>query len=202
MRPAVRTLRLPALVLLCASAAGCGLLDPLKPPDGGAASTDLAYGYGKPTLQITVSGVHFGPAAPDSGTSAQYANQRDGSGRIITSRFTLLGSVSGATCAIAFERVGAGGITPIGASSYFIGSGASPTTPDGTVAPTQTQAVVVPGYALGCAGNGCSGGAFVLSALDDKHVEGYVSGTWADTQGRGSANVACSFYLPLAVYQP
>lgn len=205
LKPAPARAKLPPMrsllvALLGAVLPGCGLLD--FPSSDGGTSTDLAFGFGKPTLQITVGSTHFGPAAPDPGSSAQLANQRDGSGRIVQSRFTLLGSVGGATCAVAFERDGLGGIDPIGARSYLVGSGNQATTPDGTVAPTATQAVIVPQATLACSGSGCSGTGLVLTALDASHAEGYLSGVWADSLGRGSATVTCSFYLPLSVYQP
>ena len=197
--PFATPLRAAALLVLTS---GCGFFDTTPRFDGG--STDTAFGFGKPTLQVMVGGQRFGPAAPDNGSSAQFANMRDNAGRVVQSRFTVLGSVGGgaATCALAFERDGQDGIAPIAARSYLISGGNTAVTPDGTVAPTAGQAVAVPQAVLQCSGTQCAGGAFVLTALDATHAEGYASGTWADSQGRGFAGFTCSFWLPMSLYQP
>ena len=188
--------RLASLLLLAAP--GCGLFN--QPgPDGGAPTK---YGYSGPTIEVTIAGVHFGPAAPDPGYSATLVDQHDGStGAVVSSTFTATASTGGALCSIAVQRQGEG-VVPIGVASYFLAANAGGATPDGKVEPVSGESASTAQAAWQCAGDDCDNTGFVLSALDASHVAGWISGTWPSLSGDAPADVACSFWLPITDYQP
>jgi hypothetical protein len=196
----------PCLALATVLAGGC-FFDPGPSrggTDGGAdGSANPTGGFGKPTLEVTVSGMHFGPIAPDTGSSVSLVDTVQ-SGQVIQSTFSLLAAsaASGASCAFAFQREGSFGVAPIGARGYIVTGGATSPTPEGAVAASGTEQVAVPQLTLVCSGETCNGANLVLTALDAAHAEGYVAGTFSDSLGRGVANVSCAFYLPVAAYQP
>lgn len=173
--------------------------------DGGATSDGGGqFGYGKPTLEVTIAGVHFGPSAPDPGSRADYVNTRDSfTGRVTGSTFQAQASssASGASCAVAVRRAG-DGVDPIRVGAYQVIAASFGNTPDGAVSVVGNQGVAVPQGTWVCSGSGCGGGVFSLIALDAKHAEGFFSGTLASTAGGGITSVVCSFYLPIGTFNP
>jgi hypothetical protein len=164
--------------------------------DGGSG----AVGYSAPTLEVTVNGVHFGPAAPDPGAFADLVVTRDASGNAMGGSFRLGASVGSAGCALAFDRYGSG--VGLGVGMYLVQSMQGAVTADGTVYPTSGERIATPGGGAGCTGSGCDGAAFVLSAVDATHATGYFQGTVVADSGAGEANVVCSFWVPMRSYQP
>src|SRR4030095_6416627 len=101
---------LVALLALAGCHRSSGTLD-----DGG-------FGFTSPTLEVTVNGVHLGPAAPDPGSSASLVNTRDpGSNRITDSQFhvSATSQVGGGGCQLAFDRFG-DGIFPVGGGAWAV----------------------------------------------------------------------------------
>lgn len=198
MRRAARTL-LPPLSALALVA--CVPFDKLDKRDGGGA--DAKYGFGGPTLQVTINGVHFGPAAPDAGSFATLVNARNQAGRIYQSHFQLQArsAAAKAVCAIDVQRFG-DGVSTIGAGPWIVGPGSGARSADGEVDPVTGIGVQIPQGTWQCLGAACDGGAFVLNALDDKHAEGYVRGVYQNFQSGTAANVVCSFWVPVTGYTP
>lgn len=188
-----------ALALLCG--AGCGLFDPTATSGGGGGGGGGggAVGFGKPTVEVTINGVHFGPSAPDNGSVAQLSTTRDGTtGAIIDSTFRVVAASNstGASCSIALHRQGED-VAPIGVHGYMLEATGGDTTPDGTVDPIAGEGVVVPQGQWQCTGSSCNGATFVLTALDGAHAEGFIGGTFQNFQSGTRANVVCSFYVPV-----
>ena len=195
MRISALHLAASAALLLCLDLAACDFSQPGSTP----ANTNRQYGFGKPTLQVTVNGVHFGPAAPDSGSSASLVNVKDPStGRIQQSIFRVSASAAsvGALCILDAARAG-DGVATIGAGPGYIFSLSGS---DGTVAPIEGEAVQIPQGTLQCAGSGCNGAGLQLTALDAQHAEGFFSGILVANGGTG--DTVCSFYLPMSQYKP
>lgn len=195
-------------LLLALPLAACIPLDKLFPTDGGTATdgataADAKSGFGQATLQVTVNGVHFGPAAPDNGSAAALVNAYNQAGRIYQSRFQLQAqsTAAKAACAIDIQRVG-DGVSSIGAGPWIVGAGAGARTADGEVDPVTGLGIQIPQGTWQCVGAACEGGAFVLRALDDKHAEGYVQGVYQNFQSGTAANVVCSFWVPVVRYEP
>jgi hypothetical protein len=192
-----------ALALL--TSAGCGWLG--NPVDGGTPSDGGgAYGYGKPALQVTVGGMHFGPAIPDTGSGVDLTTVRDqntGTASQTDLRITASSAATGASCALAFERFG-DGVAPFhaGAGYQVSSEGTFGATPDGTVAVPGGLSVSVPGGTFQCSGTTCDGSVLLMTVLAADHVEGTWTGTLDDTAGRGSTSVVCSFYLPTRTFMP
>src|SRR5947209_12095608 len=76
----------------------------------GHATGSGQVGYGAPTIEVTVDGVHLGPTAPDPGSSATLVDTRDQFAQITDSQLHVFAgsSVAGATCQLAFEQFGQG----------------------------------------------------------------------------------------------
>lgn len=169
--------------------------------DGGDGGSGGQYGFSAPTLELTVGGVHFGPAAPDPGAAADLVTTRDAiTGRITGSSFRLAASIGSAGCQLAFDRYGDG--TAIGVGQYAVQSMQGASTINGTVYPTTGERIATPEGGAGCSGSGCDGAAFVLTAVDAMHAVGYFSGTVQADSGAGQAAIVCSFYVPMRTYQP
>jgi hypothetical protein len=169
--------------------------------DGGAPQS---YGFGKPTLELTVNGAHFGPAAPDPGSAASLVNMRDAAtGRVTESSFRMSASIGslGAACSVAVQRTG-DGVDPIAALNYLLASGTTGPTPDGNVAPIEGENASVPQGAWQCSGAACNGAGFVLSHVAADHVEGWLSAGEQSISGGAPAQIVCSFYLPWSTYSP
>jgi hypothetical protein len=181
---------------------GCGIFDL---PDGGAGDGGTQMnGFGKPTLELTVDGTHFGPAAPDVASGAQLVTTRDsftGQASDCTFRVVVSTSSVGDACNLAFDRQGQD-IDPIGPGGYQLSATTGSDTPQGTLAPIAGESIAIPQGNWFCAGNSCDGAALVISGMDTAHVEGYFSSTLQSNVGGASAQVVCSFYLPWTVYQP
>jgi hypothetical protein len=161
---------------------------------GGAGAGGSGGGaFTAPTLELTVSGVHFGPAAPDSGSSASLVTTRDTLGNVSGSSFRLNATLTsaGAGCSFAFDTYG----SAITVGQYTISSQATGTTPSGIVYATGSQRVQTPGGGAACSGSDCDGGAFVISAVDATHVYGYVQATMNADSGAGQASIVCTFYV-------
>jgi hypothetical protein len=179
-----------ACVLLAAACGGAG------GADGGPTGPT---GFGTPTLEVTVNGVHSGPTAPDPTSSASLVDARDATtGRLQQSQFSLGASAqaSGAACALTVQRYG-DGVAPVDVGSWQITSGTGSASADGEVAPLGAPSVTTAQGSWQC--NAC-GASLQLTHLDADHVEGFFSGTF-DGAG-GAADVVCSFYLPTRTFSP
>jgi hypothetical protein len=172
--------------------------------DGGS---DGGYvGMGAPSIEVTVDGTHVGPYGVDTTAYADLATTRDTAGQIVTTDLTIhavsaAGSSPSASCDLHFDRFGmnvpgfAAGITqlesPIGDS-----------TAQGTTAPVGPLTVVAGALTLQCNGNDCNGGILNITVMDTKHVEGFVSGTFADPSDGQQSSTVCTFYVPWRNYSP
>ncbi len=171
------------------------------PAGSGGSDGGSGYGYSSPTLELTVSGVHFGPAAPDPGAFADLVTMRDATtGNVTGASFRLGASIGAAGCALAFDRFGDGATLPPG--QYTVQSMQGAFTLDGTVYPTTGERISTPEGGAGCTGAACDGAAFVLTAMDATHATGYFMGTVSADSGAGQASVVCSFWVPTRTYQP
>jgi hypothetical protein len=173
--------------------AGCFPVDS-SDSDGGTSSA-----FTGPTLEVTVSGVHFGPAAPDPGSFVDLVTTRDASGTATGSSFRLAASVDGAGCNLTFDTFGG---ADIGVGQYKVESMQGGLTLDGTVYPTSGEHFTTPEGPASCSGSDCDNAAFVISAADAAHVTGYYMGTVTSDQGLGQASVVCSFWLKPRTYTP
>ena len=162
--------------------------------DGGTTTA-----FGSPTLEVTVSGVHFGPQAPDPGAFVDLTTTRDGNGTATASSFRLSASVGSAGCALGFDTFG--GAT-IGVGQYTVESMQGSSTLDGTVYPTASERIATPEGGAGCSGSDCDSAAFVISAADALHITGYFQGTVSADSGAGQADVVCTFWLTPRTYTP
>lgn len=174
---------------------GCFPMGDSSGSDGGSSGA-----FSAPTLELTVSGVHFGPTVPDPGAFVDLVTARDGGGKPTMSSFSLSASIGNAGCALSFDTFG--GANPIGVGQYTVQSMQGGTTLDGTVYPTTGERVATPEGGAGCSGSGCDGAAFVLSAIDATHASGYFQGTVSADSGAGDADVVCSFWLTTRTYTP
>lgn len=191
--------RSPSLVSTLVAAAifsaGC------FPAGSGGSDGGASHGYSGPTLELTVNGVHFGPAAPDPGAAADLVTSRDPlTGRSTGASFRLAASIGSAGCALAFDRYGDG--ATLGAGQYTVASQQGATTLDGTVYPTTAERFSTPAGGASCSGSGCDGAALVLGAVDATHATGYFMGSIVADSGAGQASVVCSFWVPSRSYQP
>jgi hypothetical protein len=170
-------------------------------PTGSSNSDGGSVGYSGPTLEVTVNGVHFGPAAPDSGAAASLTSTHDpATGRSTGASFRLNATIGSAGCMLAFDRFGDG--ATLGAGQYQVASQQGSATLDGTVYPTTAERFSTPEGGAGCSGSGCDGALFVLGALDATHATGYFMGNIIADSGAGQASVVCSFWIPTRTYQP
>lgn len=187
-------LTMMALVLLCSG--GC------FPPSGQSSDADGGQpGFMGPTLELTVNGVHFGPAVPDPGSAVDLINTRNAlGGRVTGSSFRLAASVGAAGCQLAFDRYGDG--AALGVGQYRVQSIQGSSTANGTVYPTTAERIATPAGGASCTGTGCDGALLAITALDSSHMTGYFSGTVQADSGAGQAAAICSFWLPLRSYQP
>ena len=193
-----RALPLPTLHTAAWIAIFCGGCFPTGATGGSDGGSSGAFSA--PTLELTVSGVHFGPAAPDPGAFVDLVTTRDGGGKPTMSSFRLSASIGQAGCALAFDTFGNAGA--IGVGQYTVQSMQGATTLDGTVYPTAGERIATPEGGAGCSGSSCDGAAFVLSALDATHASGYFMGTVSADNGSGVADVVCSFWLTTRTYTP
>jgi hypothetical protein len=187
-----------ALLLIVLGQAGC-----FPPSSSSSSGADAgSYGYAAPTVELTVAGHHYGPAAPDSTSSAQLVTSRDPvTGRVTEStlRIHAAAAQGGATCDLTADRFG-DGIPPIAVGIYQVESPTGASTPDGTVSPQAGEQVSSPQGAFRC--NACDGALFSVTALSPSRVDGFVSGTFDDPSGGPSVQVTCSFAVPVTSYAP
>ena len=172
-------------------------------PQGATGGSDggTTVGFTGPTLEVTVSGVHFGPAAPDPGAFVDLITARDGGGKPTQSSFRLSASIGNVGCSLAFDTFGTNS-NAIGVGQYTVQSMQGGSTLSGTVYPTTAESFATPEGGASCTGSTCDGSAFVLSAIDAAHATGYFSGTVAADSGAGFADVVCSFWLTTRTYTP
>lgn len=168
--------------------------------DGGGVMT------GAQTIEVTVDGTHVGPYAIDSSSYADLATTRDDAGQIATTSLTIhavstAGASPAAQCDLQFSRFGhntigfAAGVTTLEAPT-------GDTTTQGTTAPVGPLSVVAGALTLQCNGSDCNGGILSITLIDTLHIEGFVSGMFADpTDGQASSTV-CTFYAPWRSYAP
>jgi hypothetical protein len=176
-------------------AGGCFPPGATDDADGGSSGA-----FSAPTLEVTVSGVHFGPTVPDPGAFADLVVTRDGGGKPTSSSFRMSGTIGSAGCMLAFDRYGGG--VPLAVGQYTVQSMQGASTLDGTVYPTTGERILTPEGGAQCAGSSCDGAAFVLSAVDATHASGYFQGTVDADSGAGQASVVCTFWLPMRMYSP
>lgn len=172
-------------------------------PTGATGGSDggTVVGFSAPTLEVTVAGVHFGPAAPDPGSFVDLVTVRDGGGKPTQSSFRMFAAVGGASCSLAFDTFGPNSYA-IGAGQYTVQSMQGGSTLSGTVYPTNAEAFATPAGSASCTGSICDGSAFVLSAIDATHATGYFSGTAAASDGSTYVDVVCSFWVTTRTYMP
>jgi hypothetical protein len=189
--------RLSSLVTAGLAATFCGGCFPTGATSSSDGGTTVAFSA--PTLELTISGVHFGPMAPDPGAFVDLVTTRDGNGTATGSTFRLSASIGTAGCTLAFDTFGG---HAIGAGQYTVQAEQGSATLDGTVYPTTGELIDTPEGGATCAGSDCDGAAFVLSAIDAKHAAGYFQGTVNADSGAGQADVVCSFGLTPRTYTP
>jgi hypothetical protein len=172
--------------------------------DGGS---DGGYvGPGAPSVEVTVDGTHVGPWTADATSYADLATTRDDAGQIVTTDLLIhvasaAGSNPAASCDLHFDRFGmnvpgfAAGITTLEAP---VGDATS----QGTTASVGPLSVVAGALTLQCNGSDCNGGILSISAMDANHVEGFVSGTFADPSDGQQSSTVCTFYVPWRSYSP
>jgi hypothetical protein len=162
------------------------------------------HGFGAPTVELTVDGVHLGPARADGSAAASLADTRDGLGTVVQSTFTVSASSSaaGADCGFTVQRYAPSGTTPIVAIAYQLATPTSDTTGDGTVAVTGTVRADGQGHSWACGGSDCDGAVLALDYLAADHVEGSLSAALATSDGSSASQIVCAFYLPMAGYTP
>ena len=172
-------------------------------PTGSTGGSDggTTVGFTGPTLEVTVNGVHFGPAVPDPGAFVDLVTVRDGGGKPTQSSFRLSASIGNVGCSLAFDTFGTTS-SAIGVGQYTVESMQGSSTLSGTVYPTTAESFATPEGSASCTGSSCDGAAFVLSAIDAAHATGYFSGTVAADSGAGFAPVVCSFWLKPRTYTP
>ncbi len=71
--------------------------------DGGVGGSGA---FTSPTLELTVSGVHFGPQAPDPGAFVDLVTTRDDTGAAVSSTFRMSASIGTAGCTLSFDTFG------------------------------------------------------------------------------------------------
>ena len=75
---------------------GCGGVA----PDDTTGTTGQQSGFGTRTLEVTVSGAHFGPAAPDSSSFVDLINQYDEFGSLTRTTLNIFGTSAAAAVEI------------------------------------------------------------------------------------------------------
>lgn|GEM_PF-6250747 len=170
--------------------------------NGGGSTTDGGgtYGYGRPTLQVTIGGATYGPSVLDSSSYVDVVDEGV-TGQLTHSSVTLFlsSAATGASCSLRGERFGVN-VQPIIANVYTLVAPTGAQTQDGTVGPGSGESMVVPDGSFSCAGSDCDGGALVFTVLQRDHAEGYLNATLNDSLGRGSTSGTCSFWAPVRTY--
>jgi hypothetical protein len=169
---------------------------PTSNPDAGG-----YVGPGAPSVEVTVDGVHVGPAPAVSGSFGDLSAQRDQAGRISSTDLLIHAVAANASCDLHFSRFGTDvlgfsmGTTPL----------ESPTgsaTAQGTSAPVGPLTIIAGMLTLQCNGSMCDSGILSITGMDTAHIEGFVSGIFAATDDGQTSNTVCTFYVPWRSYQP
>jgi hypothetical protein len=184
--------------------AGCGLFGSGSSggTTGGGSTTGGGTtgsgGFGMPTLEVTVNGVHAGPAAPDASSYASLINNYDSTGDLTRSSLQIVvqSTSANASCQLFADRFGefsssfGVGNYALSGDSGISGTGAGEAVPQGSPAAATGLGV------FSCSGSACDGVGLSLMALDAQHAEGFFSGNLS------GASVVCAFYLPMRTFQP
>jgi hypothetical protein len=188
------------LAIVCLS--GC-LLGGCFDDTGGTTSggTTSAGGFGVPTLEATVGGVHSGPSAPDNGSYVDLVNEYDSNGQLSRSTLQIVASsaTANASCSLAADRYGTF-VTSFGVGQYMLSGASTNGTDSGIAEALGSPTVTTAQGSFSCSGSDCDSVLVNLSWIDAGHTEGFFSGTLLSTGG--SADVVCSFYLPTRTFSP
>lgn len=169
-------------------------------PEGGG--VDGGYvGAGAPSLEVTVDGVHVGPAPATVGAYADLTTTRDALGQLLSTNLVIHPMAMMASCDIPVARFGAG-VQPFRAAAYQLRTPLGDTTPEGTAAVQGGATVTAGALTLKCFGDGCNASVLAITVMDAAHVEGYLSGQLADPNDGQVSTTVCSFYVPWRTYQP
>lgn len=174
---------------------GCGLFG------GGTSSTSGgttgSSSFGTPTLELTVNGVHAGPAAPDANSYVDLVNEYDANGTLTRSTLQIFASApaADASCSVAAYRFGQF-VTSFGVGSYTLSAEGVNSTDGATAAPEGAPSAATAQGVFSCTGSDCDGAGVSLSWIDSTHAEGFFTGTLS------GADILCSFYLPTRTFQP
>ena len=154
-------------------------------------------GYGMPALEVTIGGVHAGPAAPDASSGVWLRSTRDSMGRVTQSTLQLVASstAAGASCALSVARTGMD-VFPVGVGAWELSSRTLSGSADGTVAPIGSPTASSALGSFSCSGNACDGAVLHIAWINPVHAEGFFGGVLS------GAEVVCSFYLPTREYSP
>lgn len=154
-------------------------------------------GFGTPTLEVTVNGVHSGPAAPDGNSFVDLINQYDSLGTLTRSSLQIAGSstAAGASCSMFVERYG-NFVSSFGVGQYSLSGSGLGGTGDGEAVPQGSPSAATSAGVFSCTGSACGGVGLGLSWLDASHAEGFFSGNLS------GADVVCAFYLPMRTFRP
>jgi len=167
-----------------------------------SAGIDGGYvGLGSPSLEVTVDGVHVGPAPATSAAFADLTITRDAGGRVVSTDLTIHPVAANASCDLHFNRFGTS-VLPFAAGATPLQAPVGASTADGTSAPVGALTVVAGNLTLQCFGSDCNGSVLSISVLDAAHIEGYLSGTLADPSDGQASSAVCTFYVPWRTYSP
>jgi hypothetical protein len=183
------------LVLFVALGGGCGLFgnNSTSSTTGG---TTGSTSFGTPTLEVTVNGVHSGPATPDGNSFVDMINEYE-NGSLSRSSLQIFASstAADASCSLAVDRFGQF-VTGFGVGTWTLSAEGANGTAGGTAEPQGAPSAATRQGVFSCTGSDCDGVGLTLSWIDAGHAEGFFSGTLS------GASVLCSFYLPTRTFQP
>ncbi len=169
-------------------------------PTGG--DTDAGYvGPGAPSVEVTVDGVHVGPAPALTGSYADLTAQHDQTGGVATTDLVVHAVAQNASCDLHFDRFGEGAL-PFSTGTTTLETPTGASTAQGTTAPVGPMTVVAGMLTLQCNGAMCDGGVLSITGLDAAHIEGFVSATFADPNDGQTSATVCTFYVPWRTYAP
>jgi hypothetical protein len=171
--------------------AGCGGFNDTS-GDGGETN-----GFGTPTLEVTVNGIHSGPAAPDGSSFVDLINQYDSSGTLTRSSLQIVATSTSAnaSCSMSVDRFG-DFVSTFGVGQYSLSGSGLSGTGDGEAVPQGSPAASTSLGVFSCTGSACDGVGLGLSWLDASHAEGFFSGNLS------GADVVCAFFLPVRTFRP
>ncbi len=153
--------------------------------------TTGSAGFGMPTLEVTVNGVHY-IGAPDSGSHVDLINEYDSMGLLSRTSVNIVASsaAQGTACSLSVDRYGQF-VTSFGVGQWTL-SGASVTgTDDGVAEALTSPSISTTQGTYTCSGSDCAAVVLDFAAFDSAHAEGYFG-----------ADQICSFYLPTGTFSP